>query len=615
MPFSQLLKSMSRKKGSVPPPVSPPTLAAKSPTAGGAYSLTDPPPPPPLTNGISHKDDKAGTPPGKQHKRQFKLTRAFTSGNLKMGKTKKKSKDTTKDDSEIGAPVHVVDAPKRRSMFGGSAEDGEDGWKLPGIGEISDVKLKSKKMSSPPSDTSLQGRELPPVPDDECSPSSDAFPHGRELPPVRASEPKGSANSSDKMNRELPPLPPPPEEGSPSLLNGGNDLSDTNPTYINTPSLTDTPANAGIGNIDPTYINTAQLKEGVTADVDEPLTNGFNTPGEVINSNSHLCNGASPVVVATDTEEAQKQASQVPELHPSTEETDIRPLPKTPEPNEEVIASSPGQQKDEPEGVVDDPTDVSREPPADEATKGDEQNEGNSSSSLAPSAQDEMHDYTIGEVITTYSYALPVRVRILQGYCSESTEVNISTEDLYDIHSVQHTRNVIFKDESGMTHRVSIDAPVKVGLIFNPKNDYDVSLDGYDYRNITEITTLPVLPKVIAATKSVNTGDEKNSVSEGEIFIVKQVQRSSMFKVKKGLKVYSLLTKSEKILLDDCCGQFSTKPSLVRMELSELLAGMADIYPLQCVIYPTTDDKSDFPGKWLGAKIVVYPMDLCNGFE
>lgn len=208
-------------------------------------------------------------------------------------------------------------------------------------------------------------------------------------------------------------------------------------------------------------------------------------------------------------------------------------------------------------------------------------------------------DYTIGEIVSSYSYAFPARVRILQGYCSDTMEVNISTDDVYDVHSVQHTEKMIVKDKDSMTHRVSLNAPVKVGLIYNPKNNYDESLLGYSFKSVFEVTLMPVLPRVIAATQAVSYEEEANSISEGEILIVKQVQRS-LFKGHKRLKVFSLLTNSIKILPDDCQGVFCTKPSLVKMNPSELLERVADIFPSRGVIYPTSDDvgnRADFPGK------------------
>ena len=79
--------------------------------------------------------------------------------------------------------------------------------------------------------------------------------------------------------------------------------------------------------------------------------------------------------------------------------------------------------------------------------------------------------------------------------------MNISTDDVYNIHSVQHSKKVMVRDEDSMTHCISLDAPVKVGLVYNPDSDYDKSLGGYTFRSISEISSLQALPKLICATQ------------------------------------------------------------------------------------------------------------------
>lgn len=664
---------MSKRKGSLPPPEAPPTSVMKSSSFNSGISsvAVDPSPPGPLTNGVvPHGDEKVSSPDtSSKQKRHFKLTRAFTSGSLRIGKTKKKSKNTTsKDDCEITAPV-MATAMKRRTIIGGISEDGEDLWRLPGIDNISKVKLKSPKpLASSASDSSLLGRELPPVPNQGKPADSRELLLNRELPPLP------SPKEDTTRTQNISPSPPlvssdantdvlgqqantqstisvTSDEGGPMYI---NTLSpkDASPT-CDTPSPIDsnpTEASASSNDMGPTYVNAQSLKD---ADANSSLKNDVNpatpTSTKVTSPSTPLRNGTTPDSLAMDTAEMLKQISMLPELPSCSEETDpnannFRPLPKTPpnsDPNDEEMGRlvpspvSTGVPKERRDGLgeaeqnhdesslnavgngvkdnLTDAPDASPELPAGrDMTVEENKLAGNnvkgsssvSGSSLTPVEQpstqetdNELRDYTIGEVVTTYSYALPARVRILQGYCSDSMEVNISTEDVYDVHSVQRTRNVIVKDVDGMMHRIPFESPVKVGLIYDPNNNYNTSLNGCTYKNISEVTSLSVLPKVIAATVRVSSGEEKNSVSEGEVFVVKQVQRS-MFKVKKGLRVYSLLTKSDKFLLDDCPGHFSTKPSLVRMGLPELLGEVSEIYPSHCVIYPTVSYKSDFPGEF-----------------
>lgn len=555
-----------RSRSSVPPKPPPPPSVMKSalgetpPPAVTAYVAN---PPAPLTNGgILEKPDKTSIPSKpKPPSKPLKVTRAFSSGSMtfgRIGKTRKKSKpnsiENVNPNDVEGATTPATNKVNEVNelLNGNNKEEEKDSlWKLPGIETA--CKMQGKLLKSRAiSDSSLLDRKLPPVPDQES----------REL----------------LVNRELPPLPPPEPDAAAQSTSASPLLS------------------ASPGTRDSELLG--QSSKALSTSTSDNL--GF---------------------IATYVNVQSPGNDKLPETQPNAEDCDLnasnfRPLPKTPDYDDELDGDVPTEQQN---GIIEadqtnldsrgkdnltDTLNASQELTIDKAAK---DRDGSSKSSLTPSdlptmqqaeMNKELRDYTIGEIVNTYSYALPVCVKILQGYCSDTTEVNISTEDVYNIHSVQHMRKLMVKDEDGMTHRVSLEAPVKMGLVFNPKNDSDESLNGYSFKTVADMTSLPVLPKVVSATQRVNCGDEKNSVSEGEVFVVRQVQRS-VFKGKKGLKMFSLLTNSIKVLSDDCPGNFSTKPSLVKMDLPDLLEKVADLFPSCCIIYPTTDNashKADFPG-------------------
>lgn len=203
--------------------------------------------------------------------------------------------------------------------------------------------------------------------------------------------------------------------------------------------------------------------------------------------------------------------------------------------------------------------------------------------------------HTMKEIVTTYSHALPTRVKILQGYCCESSDINLRKNAVYDIHAIEHKRMLMVRDDDEMIHAISPQAHVKIGLIYNPINNIKQSLNGFEFRSVSDITSVSVLPRLIAATRTVASKEDKNRVSEGEIFIIKDAYRS-ILKRKKGLKVISLLTRSSKVLLDNCQGHFTTKPSSVKMDLPEFLKRVNDLSSLEAVLYPSNSLSSDFPG-------------------
>lgn len=200
-----------------------------------------------------------------------------------------------------------------------------------------------------------------------------------------------------------------------------------------------------------------------------------------------------------------------------------------------------------------------------------------------------LSEMALRDAMHKYTGCFPLRIRVLQGYCSDVTDVNISTDDVYDIHLIKETKVVSVKTENGMTYRVPLGSPQKVGIIHNPTNDYEKGLNGHIFKTISEITSSPVLPKVICATQEARSSDGRYLVEENEVLVVRQVHRT-LFKGKKGLKVYSLLSKTEKTLPDDCDGYFSTKPSLVRMHLPEIIEYVPKPFPVRAVMYSSGEN-------------------------
>ena len=546
---------------------------------------SSPPPPPRMKSSpilIKSKHGKSETNTGKTdsptsklkpHSKQFKMPRAFSSGTVSLGKlggrgkkggkTKNNNTITPSPDDDCESQIGV--SHQNRNGINIDVENGNETdtltpRKFTGIGVMPELKVTGaaaglhlhKPEDNVPKDRrsatlplsfsdSVPNRELPPLPDSD-------IPH-RELPPLPNSD--STPNDPDSHFRELPPLP------------DDADIESFQPQPISSSS-------PGVSR---SYEEVEMSSKRLSfLPPTEPI-------GEAVKNSGPHGSGLTKYEQLSKSDDAFVKKS---DEDASLDETSG--LPKG-----DVSGSS--------------------ERGSPEAKKIHSQNNKTVSSISLPislttvntnSMAEPNKDYTIGEIIDSYSYALPVRVRILQGYCSDTSDVNISTDDIYNIHAVQHTTMLMVKDEEGRTHRISYQAPVKIGLLYNPKNDYEESLNGYNFPTISDLTSTAVaLPKLICATKTVTYGEEKNSVTEGEIFVIRHVHRS-IFKGKKGLKVFSLLRRSNKVLLDDCQGHFTTKPSLVRMELPELLERVNDLYPQDAVIYPVTDSSnisSDFPGK------------------
>lgn len=209
-----------------------------------------------------------------------------------------------------------------------------------------------------------------------------------------------------------------------------------------------------------------------------------------------------------------------------------------------------------------------------------------------------MPEMALRDAINKYTHIFPLRIKVLQGYCNEITDVNISTDDVYDIHFVKETKVVSVKDGHGLVHGVPLGTAQKFGLIYSPSGDDESGLNGHVFKSISDITSCTVLPKVICATQEARSSDGKYLVEDNEILVVKQIHRT-LFKGKKGLKVYSVLLKTEKTLPDDCEGYFSTKPSLVRIHLMEIIEYVPKPLSSRAVMYSAGENmlSADQTGK------------------
>ena len=104
------------------------------------------------------------------------------------------------------------------------------------------------------------------------------------------------------------------------------------------------------------------------------------------------------------------------------------------------------------------------------------------------------------------------------------------------------------------------------------------------FTKVSEIIALPTPPKVFCVLKAFRGDDEKSTLYDNEILVVKQVLKSRL-KSKRALKVYSLLAQSEKLLPEDCTGQFTTQPYMVRMHLPEMIEHVIYPFPHRAIIF------------------------------
>ena len=170
---------------------------------------------------------------------------------------------------------------------------------------------------------------------------------------------------------------------------------------------------------------------------------------------------------------------------------------------------------------------------------------------------------SLQQFVQQHSKSLPTCVKVVRGYYGQSADLELITDDLYDIHFVKRQKVVTIEDTQGTVYSVPLASTLQFGLVFTQQEN----MDGTTFHKASDIMALKVLPKVVCATKAFLGEDEESSVHENEILKIQSVEIHGT----EVLEVFSFTTNSVKILQANCKGDFSTKPSLIRLHLPDIL--------------------------------------------
>ena len=199
---------------------------------------------------------------------------------------------------------------------------------------------------------------------------------------------------------------------------------------------------------------------------------------------------------------------------------------------------------------------------------------------------------SLSEFGTKYAKALPLRITVCGGFYGQSDRTTLSGGEMFNIHFIKHTKVVTMKDQRGMPFTVPMHSAIQFGLIYDPFNDNSSAmpfndnssamLKGFQFKKVSDILRMPVLPKVICATKSSYSPKPENSVQANEVFVVRgSIHHEGR---KTCLKVYSMATRREKYLYELCAGNFITLPQSIGLYLPELVAQVQELFPAKAVL-------------------------------
>ena len=197
---------------------------------------------------------------------------------------------------------------------------------------------------------------------------------------------------------------------------------------------------------------------------------------------------------------------------------------------------------------------------------------------------------TLPEFVSQYHKSLPLPIRVCRGYCGPSEETSISEGDHFNVHFVKHTTVVLVEMDNGYQYNVPLNSAVPFGILFDPHKNLSQASKGYTFTKVADILQLSDIPPVIRARKAHTNSNPENSIVANELLIVRRAARKRIGKNQ--LKVFSLTSKREKTLSENCIGHFSTKPRDVCMYLPDIVKHAPDIFPCRAILFANKETSS-----------------------
>ena len=194
-------------------------------------------------------------------------------------------------------------------------------------------------------------------------------------------------------------------------------------------------------------------------------------------------------------------------------------------------------------------------------------------------------DLSFEELIKHYQKSFPLRVYMTNGYLGATSRLTISTGDMYNIHFLKKTRVMLFRDTHDTPYSIPLNSAIEFGLLYQPRQGRKAAEveAGVIFSSVADLLSQPESPRVMAVLKSWQSSDGKTSLVTNEVLFIKSSQKSLFGK--KGVRVYSLTTKSDKFLSEECTTRFSTQPTLCRLHITDIVEHVKQPKGEKCVLF------------------------------
>ena len=210
---------------------------------------------------------------------------------------------------------------------------------------------------------------------------------------------------------------------------------------------------------------------------------------------------------------------------------------------------------------------------------------------------------TLPEFVSQHHKSLPLPIRVCRGYCGPSEETSISEGDHFNVHFVKHTTVVLVEMDNGYQYNVPLNSAVPFALLFDPYKNLSQASKGFTFTRVADILQQSEIPPVVRARKSHASSNPENSIVANELLIIRRAARKRIGKNQ--LKVFSLTSKREKTLSENCIGHFSTKPRDVCMYLPDIVKHAPDVFPCRAVLFANKETSNNHVPSVLSSSAVT----------
>ena len=195
---------------------------------------------------------------------------------------------------------------------------------------------------------------------------------------------------------------------------------------------------------------------------------------------------------------------------------------------------------------------------------------------------------TLTELARKYAKFFPLKVQVTEGHYGMSSKYSISTDDRLNVHFKKRIKAVMIQTY-GEEYFIPLSSAIQFGLVYDPGDNQAEAMDGHRFRRVADLISTQRLPKIVRV-KSACSCSNGVFLEHNELVVIKKV-RKSLFRGKPMLKVFSLLTMTNKLLPEEAIGDFTTKPLCLKLDLPQFLEHIPKPFPSKVMMYLDKDEE------------------------